>query len=298
MSILCEIISETYPLEERGRYRKVLDKHSHPSSLVVDAQEDIFYYHSRAILGGDAFVWLTKILGYSNEDARNKLKTYRNYEESFGVTISHENEVVVLPRLVDVFWSQGSNHREYWYTRGINDQSIDRFRLGFNEGWYMIPIMVKSALRNFQMRRDEPDKRIKNWYSGVGPQLFNSTLLSILNTVVICEGPTDCIRLNQAGIPAVSHNGGSSFWNPAWNSLFTKQSDIFVCYDNDDAGMHGATNLAKTLGEYKVKIVDWRALAHNLKKGYDVIDFFNDGYDSSTFSELLLKNSKLWFEYD
>src|SRR5690606_9422114 len=118
----------------------------------------------------------------------------------------------VLPKLVEVFWHNGKleGNRDYWYHRGFTDQTIDRFQLGWYDGWSTLPIFMDGAFRNFQIRRDIPEKRIKNWYSGVGPLLFNSDILKVSSEVVITEGPTSAIRLVQEGIPCLSHTGGAN----------------------------------------------------------------------------------------
>lgn len=298
MSVLSDIISKDYPLEGTGRWLKPVDTLNHPSSLVVDTEEEVFYYNSRGVVG-DAFIWLTKIKGLSPEVAREALKNHKKYTDSHVVTLRDGKEIVVLPRLVDIFWENGKSiaRRDYWYRRGLNDIMIDRFRLGYNNDWHTLPIFVDGSFRNFQIRMDKPDKRIKSWYRGVGPLLFNSSILKLSNSVIITEGPIDAMLLTQYGFPAVSHTGGAQGWLPEWGKRFNNQKEIFICYDNDDAGYKGARKLAKVLGEYKCKILDWNYFdSIELKKGYDVVDFFTEGNSKNLFSISLLEGTKRIFE--
>jgi len=85
-----------------------------------------------------------------------------------------------------------------------------------------------------------------------------------------------------------------------------------VAYDNDSAGLLGAKKVAKELGEYKVRIVDWESSRHFLEdelnvelfKGFDVINFFTAKnrqdipveLTGSDFTSILLDNSKRSFE--
>lgn len=298
MSVLKDIISKDFDLEGTGRWLKVVDKNNGPSSLVVDTEEEIFYYNSKNIVG-DALVWLTKVKGMTFDEAKKILKQFETFGGSYIITIKDGSEVVVLPRLVDSFWTAGNSpeYRKYWYNRGIKDSTIDRFRLGHYNGWNTIPIFMDGIFRNFQIRRDEPKKTIKGWYSGIGPLLFNSSILKLSKTVFIAEGPTDCIRLMQEGFPAISHTGGATGWKQEWNKYFLNQERIFYFSDNDEAGVEGAKKVAQNLGEYKVRIVNLSTYAQaqgvEAGKGYDVIDFLSSGFTNKD----LLKATKEYSKY-
>ena len=304
MSFLAKIISEDYPLEGNGRWRKPVDFLNHPSSLVVDTEEEVFYYNSRNIVG-DAFVWLTKVKGLSPANARERLIKGESFNGSHVVTLKNGKEVVVLPRLVDIFWEKGKSDKEfsdYWHRRGLDNHTIDRFKLGYHNTWNTIPIFVDGSFRNFQIRKDVPDKRIKSWYRGVGPLMFNSSILKLSSSVIITEGPIDAMILTQYGFPAVSHTGGAQGWLKEWNKRFIKQKEIYICYDYDEAGFKGAKKLSETLGEYKCKVLDWTYFDKwvELKKGFDVTDFFLINTlerNSNLFSDGLRNGAKRIFEW-
>lgn len=282
------LISQQFTLKGSGRYLKT-EEHS---SLVIDTKEGKFYWNSRNIVG-DALTWLTKVMGVSYDKATQILKEAEDYEGTHVITIKRDGqETIVYPALVEAFWSRGRGNRSYWYKRLLNDETIDRFRLGYNDGWFAVPVFVDGTFRNFQIRRDEPDKLIKNWYSGVGPLLFNSDLLKVVDSVVLTEGPIDAILLNQYGIPAVSQTGGAGNWNNKWMSYFAYQKEIYLVYDNDEAGYKGAGRVARRLGETKCKIYTF----DGYREGFDIVDFFLHGGSIEKFQRLLKNESKYVFE--
>ena len=214
MSLLLELIENQYTITGRGKFLSTAEH----DSLVINTETDTFFWNSKGIVG-DAYVWLTKILGYTHKDAKDFIRLHSRDGELKVYTkiTNHKGETTtVYPKLVKLLWENGKNHREYWYKRGIFDDTCDRFLLGYDEGWYTIPFFVDNALVNFQKRRDEPEKRILPWYRGIGPVLFNSSILTVASAVVLTESPTDAIILSQYGYPAVSHNGGAEFWTQAW----------------------------------------------------------------------------------
>ncbi len=75
---------------------------------------------------------------------------------------------VPYEKLVEILWREGKNEREYWYKRTLKDTTIDRWRLGYFDGWYLIPLYLDGIFINFQCRRDEPEKRIKSGIISVG----------------------------------------------------------------------------------------------------------------------------------
>ena len=261
-------------------------------SLVVDKEKNLFYWNSKDIKGGP-LDYLIKVRHMPFKEATAYLKLI-GQEDTVGYTVKafDKADVVVYPKLVNLFWENGKNNREYWYDRTFTDEIINRFQLGYDNEWYIIPIFVDNALRNFQMRRDSPSKQIKNWYKGVGPLLFSDYQLKYTTEVYLTEGPTDAIVLSQHGIPAVSQTGGSENWFAEWFPYFITQKHIHIVYDNDDAGKNGALSVAQKLGIYKCRIYTF----DGMDKGYDPVDFFKDGGTKEQFISMVNENEKYIFE--
>jgi hypothetical protein len=284
-SLLEKLISRDFHITGEGRWGTT-EEHD---SLVIDRERELFFWNSKEIYG-NAIDWLTRVKGYSFGEAISRIG---NEDKRAALPLIREKVVEpTCPQLVDIFWEDGKNYREYWYERKLTDESIDTFKLGYHNGWYTLPIFVGSIFKNFQMRRDKPKKKILNYYRGVGPQLINSGMLLYVNEVVITEGPVDALLLTQEGVPAVSHNGGSHGWRDEWFKHFMNQKSIYCVADNDPAGRSGAMKISKHLGEHKVKIV----MFEDKPKGYDTVDFFREGGTIDKFKEMMYNRSKYFFE--
>jgi len=290
MGILEALISEDYELTGDGRWYKGVIH----DSLVVDSEKQIFYWNSKGIVG-NAFIWLTQVRGLSYTEAKNILRNYNDYSDTFiHVVKGKKEDIIIYPELVDIFWKNGKvNDDTYWKKRTITDETIDRFKLGYYNGWYMIPIYQDGIFKNFQCRRDDPKKMIKSWYKGVGTLLFNSDILKITDKIYITEGPTDCIVMNQNGLFSVSQNGGSENWQEEWFKYFIYQKEIVVLYDNDDAGRLGVIKVAKNLGIYRTKVYTFQDFSD---KGFDVGDFFERGGTRDELLNIIDTKAKRIFE--
>lgn len=284
--ILAKLIEEDFGLDtkEGSRWGKS-DEHS---SLVLDKERGIFFWNAKNVVG-DPLTYLTKVRGMDFQKARDVLREYRNFSSSFVYTIKNdEDDVIVYPKLVEVFFDDGRDKREYFYSRGLTDSTIDRFQLGYYNGFNTIPYFVDGTFRNFQLRKDNP-RTFKNYYKGVGPLLFNSDILKITNKIYLTEGPIDAMVLIQNGLPAVS----ATTILPQWFSNFVRQSTIYVLYDNDSAGENEAKRSSKILGLDRCKVYCFWDFD---EKGYDPVDFFRDGNTADELIKLVENNYKYGFE--
>jgi len=248
--ILETLIDEDFGLEtkEASRWGKAEER----SSMVLDKEKGIFFWNAQGIVG-DPLIYLTQVRKLSFYDAKEYLKRF-DYEGTFVHTVHTKKEdVVVYPRLVDVFFEHGLDKRDYFYRRGLLDYTIDRFQLGWYNDFSMIPFFEDGTFRNFQMRQDNPSKRIKGFYRNIGPLLFNSDVLKMTDEVYYVEGPVDAMILIQNGLPAIASNSGGGYL-PEWYSKFIRQKKINIVFDNDDGGRKESVRLAKFLGVNRCKI--------------------------------------------
>jgi len=286
MSHLVDLIKEDFGIEGGGRwYRSVVH-----SSLVLDADNDVFYFNSRGI-SGDAVTYLKEVRGLSSKSANELIK---NASAPMPTDSDGNSLQVKFEKLVDLFHGAGKYDREYWYSRKLTDATIDRYRLGNYDGWNLIPIYNNGLFYNFQCRRDKPKKFIKFWYKDVdfNPVLFNREILPFVNTVYITEGMVDCLLLNQLGFPAVCTTNGASSWNPNWIKYFDKIDDIVYIADNDSAGIHSAYRTAISIGLYKVRILRFKEKAVK----YGALDWFRDGHSVEEFKSIIEEQSVYGFE--
>jgi len=284
-SLLESLIQQDFGYESRGAKWGRSTKHS---SLVHNKEKDIFFWNSRGI-SGDVKQYLIKVRGYSNADAE------RSARESVKVCnpVLEKRKIYDTPydKLVDFLWANGKNKRDYWYKRLLKDDTIDRHRLGFYDGWSTIPLYEDGTFLNFQVRRDIPSKRIRYWYTikDFSPVLYNAEILEFVDHIYITEGVVDSILLNQLGLPAVSQTGGADYWNPDWFEMFSKIKNIYYIQDNDSAGKHHANIVSNYLGTDKVKI---SVLGD--KEHFDTVDFFAGGGSLEQFRDITSKGKYIF----
>jgi hypothetical protein len=294
-SILINLIEQDQKLEGSGKWLHGTVN----SSLVVDVEKDYFYWNSVGI-SGNAFIWLTKVKGLSIQQAKEYLLQQPDFQDTFIHTIKNTEEIITYPKIVDVMFERGQNtNNDYWKRRGLTDETISRFRLGYLDtpdglGFWTIPIYQDGIFRQVQLRRDIPTKVIKKYYRNtLDPSyLFNSDILNLVSSIIITESPVSAMRIQQEGLPAISWDGGSGYWSDSWFSKFLYCKKIWICLDNDNAGNSGAKKIAKSLGEFRCKIYNFWDF--DPKFGAD--NLLNSGYNIEGLKELLETKSKYVFE--
>lgn len=174
-----------------------------------------------------------------------------------------------------------TNIKEYLYARGISDAVIAANSIDWNGTHIIIPI--KDPQGNFlfnKLRRDPfgPTDQPKYKYEpGTTAQLFNAHKLSRWEEfyhkdkplVIVCEGEMDALRLESAGYLAVTTTGGAGTFRDDWITLL-KDFEVYVCYDNDEAGIKGAV---KMLTKIDAKMI----LVPRAESVKDVTDYLKIG---------------------
>jgi len=288
--LLQQLIDEDFGYKHEGRNWGRSVEHS---SLVLNEESQHWYWNSEN-MGGTAVDYFVLIRHLKKPEAEKKVE-YRNKIVS-GSFFDTTEPIAKVPyeKLVDLFWELGKGNREYWYDRKLTDKTIDRYRLGFFDGWNLVPLYVGNSFVNFQCRRDFPTRKMKLWYRipNWQPVLLNPELLSLVDTIFITEGLIDSILLNQEGMPSVSHTGGSGHWNSEWFHYFNKVKNVYYIADNDDAGRQAAYRVAKSLGMDKVRIYEF----DNKPEKFDTVDYFREGITGKEFRAEIEANSKYLFE--
>jgi hypothetical protein len=251
-------------------------------SLIIDCERELFWWNSKNI-HGDSYTYLTRVRGLSHDSAKELLRNL-GFSATFIQQIKDGEETIVYEKLVEIFHENLlEGDKTYFYNRTLTDDTINRFKLGTYNGFYTIPIYQDGLFKNFQLRRDSP-KIIRQYYKNVGPLLFNSGLLKVVDKVYITEGLIGAMVLMQNGVPAVSMNMGCDSFMPEWIKYFTGVKEIVILFDNDQAGTLGAVRTAKILGESRCMIYNFFDFEGN---GFAVDDFFIDGgTKDELFSEI------------
>jgi DNA primase len=286
-SILVNLVQEDFGLKKEGANWYRAEEHS---SLIVNADTGRWFWNSEN-KGGDALAYLIQIRHYNKAKALEMLGIREKLATGL-MPLEEKERPVNAPyeKMVDVLWDLGKTNRDYWYSRKLTDKTIDRYRLGFYDGWNTVPLYIGSELINLQCRRDIPEKKIRLWYHEEKwrPVLINADMLNLVDTIFITEGTIDCILLTQEGIPAVAQTSGAVYWSPYWYPFFSRMKNIYYITDQDEAGRKAAARVAQALGEDRVLIYQFE----NKKEKFDTVDWFREGGTAKEFKELVKANSK------
>jgi hypothetical protein len=172
--------------------------------------------------------------------------------------------------------------------RGLSKDVIDTTKLGWNGKEITIPVHNELGRALFVKKRRSPieenESKSKYTYTkGAKASLFGIELLKDATFVVIAEGELDALLLRSRGIPAVSSTGGAQTFKDEWGEFFKRVQDVYITYDNDDAGRTGARTVGSIIEHAKIV-----SLPEEVGEHGDVSDYFLKlKKDVDEFAELL-----------
>lgn len=251
-------------------------------SIVVDKRKNVFYWNSQGIYG-NIFTYLVNVRGWSISKAKEYLST--NCLDIYLQPKLDKTNVKPYPPLVTKFFLDGLDKREYYYKRGLTDETINMFLFGYYNGWSAIPIFESGKFMNFHLRRDNP-KMFSAYYRGMGGLIFNIDIIEFVNEIFITEGSMDAAILIQNGIPAISPAGGSIQAKHLYK--FKNIKRINILFDNDEAGRKEAKRTAKILGTERCYIYTFSEFPEK----YDPVDFFRDKHTKEELLNLVYGKGK------
>lgn len=151
--------------------------------------------------------------------------------------------------------------REWFLNRGISSTTVREFKIAEqtrgDKVYAIFPYLRDGEYINGKYR-NIADKKDMRQEGGAEPSLFGWHLIDPrARKVVITEGEMDCATIHQMGYAALSVNAGAGnhqWIDNEWDRL-EQFSEIFLCYDNDDAGQKGVREVANRLGLERCKVV-------------------------------------------
>lgn len=155
------------------------------------------------------------------------------------------------------------NARDYLESRGINQDSMKHFNLGYSTAMKMVvtPVHSPDALPIGIVGRSIEGKSFKNSTSlPKSKTLFNiHRAKKIGDQVIVCESNFDAIRIHQAGFPNVVATLGGFLSNEQQSLLNRHFNKIIIMTDADDAGRELGKSISSKL---KNKDVSWAAFGY------------------------------------
>lgn len=172
--------------------------------------------------------------------------------------------------------------------RGFTEETIRRFKLGWDADRVWIPIQDKAGnyvnVRKYKSGAED-DKMIAYGGGYNRARLFPAENLE-LDELVIAEGETDCILANQYGIDAITTTGGADTWSEEF-SRELKGKRVYLCFDCDKAGKQGARQIAIKLLPYAAEVYIINLNLRGTKAEKDITNYFVDlGHSVDDFNKL------------
>lgn len=148
--------------------------------------------------------------------------------------------------------------------RGLSDETIKHFRLGYNKekDAIAIPNFKNEELINIMYRLIHPEGRQSKYIQEKDAEvwMFNDRGVDFskrTGKLLIVEGQFDCMSTWQSGIKNVVSVGSGKESYGMWIELLDPIAEVYIAYDNDKPGREASYKFAERLGIEKCKEVSF-----------------------------------------
>lgn len=273
-------IALDFLLKTNWEYKEVADRQYNIKVCPLCFDERWKFY-----MGIDSGLWDCKICAESGNLYQLKGKL-GGIDEIASISKLFEDkkelDVSMLDDYVDNLKKDKNAYEYLTKTRGFTPETIERFKLGVEDDWIVIPHFQDGKLWNLKMRnyKEKDFRRV----AGQPSILFNiDSVDTKKKALVIVESETDCIAATQMKIKnVVGLSTGAGTFLPEWIPFTLKFKEIYICLNSDAPGQKGAYNIAEKLGVEKCRNV--------VLPTKDVNDYLLD-HSGKDFYELV-KNAK------
>lgn len=173
---------------------------------------------------------------------------------------------------------------EAMYARGLRLDTLQANYIGHTGDAFVIPVLGldQKTVLSLRYRRDDDleTDRPKYWGTpGANDVMFympfipNDVTPRDPNSLFLCEGELDALRLAQEGFAGISLTNGCNAMKPEHAKVLkalTGKGTLLVCYDQDDPGRKAALHVNSLLHDQDV---DVRVVRWPISLGKDVTEF-------------------------
>ena len=189
--------------------------------------------------------------------------------------------------------------------RGLTDETLKRFQLGWDGERITIPIYDEfNTLVNFRRYKwNSTDDQWKvlnyvdeynNSYGEVRIFGIDRVVDTDIDYVVWSEGEMDRLCAEQHGFPTACATSGAGTWKPEWTKLFRNKKRVYLAQDNDEAGRIATQKLCEKLYRVvDVYIINW---PENFPTKGDITDFFTKCGQTTQDFQVLLDNATRYID--
>ena len=200
-----------------------------------------------------------------------------NFDELLNETLEDKPEFIEFPQeKLDTLYNElGSSQiaKDYFLSRGINEQSMHYFKLGFSsqQGMVIVPVHSPDGIPVGLVGRSISDKRFKNSTNlPRSKTMFNiHRSKKIGDHIIIVESSFDAIRVHQAGFPNVVATLGGHISKENIHLLNRYFNRITIMTDADLAGRELGLSIANRL---KNKDILWASFTYGKIYPHDAKD--------------------------
>jgi len=249
--------------------------------------------------------WECKACGEKGDAIELSMRVLDESRYKTVIWLSKEFQVKITPDIspTDIYrWQQtlatNTKYEAILRRKGIDQASVERFKLGFDGERITIPIHDADGTI-INVRRYAPfSVKTSDKYLNVKGAFSTKNLFPIdqvrSKKLIFTEGEFKAIALIQRGFPAITSSGGASHWSPEWTAFF-KDADVYFVYDVDRAGRTNANTHAKRLYPVakKVFLVELPIDPIEYPHG-DVCDYFGAMKKTAADFQALLDRAKPW----
>lgn len=159
----------------------------------------------------------------------------------------------LVERCEKALWEPiGANAREYLHQRGLKDETIKRFRLGYRDApsGISIPCFVKNRLWYVKFRQLATQPKYILLKGSKPAAIFNADTLVNSFPCLFVEGEFDCILSDQEFgymLPVVTLGSATNQPDLAtWGIYLIRPGITYILPDNDEAGELAAATIARS----------------------------------------------------
>lgn len=180
---------------------------------------------------------------------------------------------------------------------GLVPASMKKFRIGLaavpvrledgtfeeQERW-SVPVYAEGKLKQYIYRKSRPEQGGGKTTAekDAGSWLFNQDVAATASTLVLCEGWSDVIVLDQWGISAVTSTVGAGSWRSEWTELLGNVRRLYVVADADEAGQKMVRRVRRDIPWVRPLKLPWP-----MGSKQDVRDLWLAGWRRADFLKLM-----------
>lgn len=243
-------------------------------SANINVNKEVFYCHSCG-KGLNEEQFIAEMENLSNKDARNLLNAFEN-EQTLDVEKAHL-------RLK-------TQYQNIFQELGISEDVVNELKLGENDGGLAFPVFVYNTLLDVRTYKKGQKPKCKSCVGAKEGLIipFDIWRKERKRITVLCAGEKDMAIARTKGFNAITITGGELKLPNFFKTSFEGRQ-VYICYDNDDAGKKGARNMARYL--YECGAIPHIVTGHHqvcVEKGGDVWDFFQKyGRTANDFKQII-----------